>query len=200
MIEYTIIIRNDDKVPAYNLSVWDTLPANLGYQATLVGGAPVLGPGQYIQWDLGSGVIKPGDAWIIKFKVVITATGGAPIENAVTVDYNDPRYAMPEKHPPITATASLYPSDKPIVFPNPYDRGTAYKGLLKIDNLVPGSVVAIFTIAGDNVISMKADQMKIEWDGKNRFGKDISPGIYYYTVSTPRNQVVKGKLLVVGSE
>ena len=186
---------------AYNLSVWDTLPANLKYLGTTTGPVPVVGPGQLVKWDLGTGVINPGEVRMIHFTAVITSStvGGGYIENTATMDYNDPRYTMPEKHPPIKAVAVVYPSGEPIVYPNPFDRDKANKGLLKIDNLVPGSIVAIYTVSGDHVKSMKAEQVKIEWDGKNRYGSFISPGIYFYTIRTPNNQLIKGKLFVMNS-
>jgi uncharacterized repeat protein (TIGR01451 family) len=198
MVEYTITIRNDDIIPAYNLAVWDSLPSNLEFRSMIVGPQPSVS-GSFYHWDLGSGVIQPGEVRIIKFTAMITSTpGGLPIANTVSMDYNDQCYKEPDRHPEVTSKTSFYPGNIPIVYPNPYNRETANGNMLKVTNVVPGSMISIFTVSGDHVSSMKAGDITVYWDGKNRYGSISSPGIYYWVVKTPDNRVYKGKLFIVG--
>lgn len=198
VVEYTITVRNNDTIPAYNLSVWDSLPANLKYVSTLQGTLTQQN-GNYVNWQLGSGdVINPGEVRVIRFTAqIVSIVDKAAIVNRVTMDYNDQAFSLPAKNGPHDSQDNYYPGNIPIVYPNPFNRETAGNNVLKIVNLVPGSKIQIFTVSGESVVALKADSYKAYWDGKNRYQAFAAAGVYYYIVTTPQKQIYKGKLYIV---
>jgi hypothetical protein len=71
---------------------------------------------------------------------------------------------------------------------------------LKIDNVPPGSIIQIYTIAGENVISIQAENLIAYWYGKNKYGQDVSPGLYFITIhNKANNKAQRAKLFVVGN-
>lgn len=111
-------------------------------------------------------------------------------------DYNDAYYVV-QRHPPIISNIAYYPADVPVIYPNPFWPEKAVGKKLKIDNLVPGSIIQIYTISGEIVTSLDAPDMTVYWDGKNRYGYMSSPGVYYWLIKTPSNRIYKGKLFIV---
>jgi len=195
-ITYIVKITNNENRPVYNLSIWDSLPSNLKFIASP--GNTVNTNGNYINWDLFGSVLNPGDSLIIKFTVeVISINKNMPIANSVYVDYNDDYYVNPLRHPPIESNIAYFPSDLPVIYPNPFNPMKAIGGVLKIDNLIPGSTVQIYTLSGEIVMSLTASSVKVIWDGKNRQGKKVSPGIYYYVIKSSESKIYLGKLFII---
>jgi len=201
-IRYTILIENRDHDCAYNLAVWDTLPDYLKYSNPVSTPYPIV-TGNYIYWDFTSSpttVCKGGSGLTIEFEVeLLRLPKDSPITNKVMCDYNDTYYFLSMRHPPVVSNIAYYPADIPVIYPNPFYPEKAIGKKLKIDNLVPGSLIHIYTVSGELVMSLDATDMTVYWDGKNRFGYMSSPGIYYWLIKTPSNKIYKGKLFIVNS-
>lgn len=196
-VDYYIRIKNEGNTPAYNFAVWETLPANISFYVNRSSVVPVI-DGQYLYWDVGSYVLQPGEFIEIGFTVNIDyVTPGNYIYTTAGVDFNDGLYTETTgRHPPVFSTAHIYPESEIIVFPNPFNPHFG-SGRLKFLNTPPGSMIKIYTVSGEIVSVIFADYYREEWDGKNRYKKECSPGIYYYTVTTRDGSVVKtGKVLL----
>jgi uncharacterized repeat protein (TIGR01451 family) len=210
-ITYDITIRNPENRDATNINIWDTLPAG----CVITG---VISPSPYtyqmngdvISWDFGSLDLGPAggaDEITVEYTVEITDINAARnpadglIHNTASVNYNDPAYPAPgTKHPPLKSDLSLYPTGRPVVFPNPFNPKTAKGGTLKFANMVPGSVIQIFTISGEAVAAITAQGTNVTWDGKNSGGGSMSAGIYYFVITNKTtNTALKGKLFVVNN-
>lgn len=195
-ITYTIKITNKDNRPAYNISIWDSLPLTLKFIESP--GNTVNINGNYINWDLYGSILNPGESFTIKFVVeIVRINKDIPIANSVYVDYNDDYYVGLLRHPPIESNTAYFPSDLPVIYPNPFNPDKAISGVLKIDNLVPGSTVQIYTISGEIVMVINANSVKEIWDGKNRYGYKVSPGIYYYIIKGSGNKTYMGKIFII---
>jgi hypothetical protein len=160
--------------------------------------------GNVLYWDISKDsngnpfTLEPGEHIRIEFTARLTAVipANQPFTNKAAVDYNDPFYAAPAKHPPIPADVSYYPIGRPVVFPNPFNLDT--DTVVTFDNVVPGSLIQIYTISGEAVKAIYTGIKTTTWDGKNRYGKTASPGIYYFVIKNQSNgEVRKGKIFVV---
>jgi uncharacterized repeat protein (TIGR01451 family) len=197
-IDYELIIENNDTAPAANIRVWDTLPAGVAY-STYSGTQPTV-IGNYMYWELPAVVLNPGERLYIEFEVVMTDyKDGVLVMNRAAADYNDPYYQGTERHPPVGSNLSFYPLGVPVIFPNPFNKSTATGGKLKFMNIVPGSIISIFTISGEAVTSTNVgDDTRYSWNGTNYNGSPVSPGIYYYTITNATTrQFYRGKIFVV---
>jgi fimbrial isopeptide formation D2 family protein len=210
-ITYDITIRNPENRDATNINIWDTLP-----DGCMITGVTSPSPyiyqmnGNVISWDFNSLDLGPAggaDEITVEYTVEITDINAARnssdglIHNTASVNYNDPAYPAPGvKHPPIKSDLSLYPTGRPVVFPNPFNPKTAKGGTLKFANMVPGSVIQIFTISGEAVAAITAQGTNVEWDGKNGGGSSMAAGIYYFVITNKTtNSTLKGKLFVVNN-
>ena len=191
-----------------NLQVWDTLPAELTYISNDFDITPAYDPvNNYLHWDLSNDiygqpfVLYPGQEVEIRFTVQINTIDitKLPIVNMAWVDYNDPYYCLVcgnGKHPPINSSQSFYPTGRPVVFPNPFDPGS--DGVVRWDNIVPNSQIEIYTISGENVITLHTDIHRMSWDGKNRHGQIVSSGVYFFIIrNLSDGSVMKGKMFIV---
>lgn len=197
-IVYTMRITNptSSSGPANSIVAWDTVPEGM---TMLSSNAPYTLTGSLIIWDLGSFVLNPGDSIYIDFEVVVDriVNRDIPISNVVLCNYNDDYYTGANRHPNITSKTAFYPSNVPVIYPNPYSPQKSVRGELKIRNLVPGAEVYIFTVSGEIVTSLKCNEdMEINWNGENRYGSQISPGIYYYRIFSGK-KTHKGKFFVI---
>lgn len=86
--------------------------------------------------------------------------------------------------------------DKVVAFPNPCRLGTA-AGVMKFDYVPPDGEVRIFTVSGELVRRLAGSGGRVIWDGRNRSGDDVVPGIYLYAVSKPGGKRDLGKIFVV---
>lgn len=201
VVTYRIKITNNDTTPAYNIKVWDTLPDEMYYGQTQSADLPEVN-GNYLQWSLPNGfILNPGEETTIIFTAIITnIEEGSLVINTASVDYNDGQYNTPDfKHPALKSEQNLYPEGIIVVFPNPFDSTLAVGGKLKFANMVPGALLQIYTLTGELVYSVDIGQnVKYFWNCKNRDGKNISPGIYFWVVKNPVNgRTDTGKLFIV---
>ena len=203
-IKYTITIENNSNTVVSHLAVWDTLPdgikflennSGISYQITKINGR------DYILWDLSGYEPLPGQKFVMSFTVemeeIITKDG--LITNVIAADYNDPVYTpLTGKHPPVISNMSFYPKGKPVVYPNPFNLNGSKDGMIKFENLVPGSAIYVFTLAGENVINKYANETKVLWDCRNKYGNKISQGIYFYIIENrTTGKSEKGKIFII---
>ena len=194
-IKFEITVRNDTQQDVNNLAVWDTLPAQVAYTGFSAGVSPYIS-GNYLSFIYP--VVPSGGIVNIEITArVISFAQGYPIGNRAWCDYNDAYYTAPSRHPAINSNTAFYPANAPVVFPNPFNPGTAVDGVLKIENLVPGSLVQIFTLSAELVYNINSVNLTEKWSGKNMYGNIVSSGIYYYVITAPDKHVYTGKIFVV---
>jgi len=203
VITYSLRIVNNDYAPVSNITVYDVLPDELVFRAYTQNVASIEVNGNSLVWDFGPDfVLNPGESYTLEFTVEMLRQGqdGDLVINTADVQYNDPFYTVISgtKHS-VMSNMSFYPEGIPAVYPNPFDRTKAKGGLLKFFNLAPYTSVRIYTLSGEGVFSGSTQSAPFFfWDGKNNYGKPISPGIYYWvTNNMTSGQINKGKLLVV---
>ena len=83
-------------------------------------------------------------------------------------------------------------------FPNPFNPSTAILFNLPEEGRV---TVRVFDIMGREVIilmneNMTAGKHKVVWEGKDNFGKDVTSGIYFYSLKFNEQSITKKMLLV----
>ncbi len=200
-ITYTLVIDNTSNTTISNISIWDTLPGELSLVSISLPAVPTPTiSGNYIAWNLTgtAGTLAPGQSIVVQFTVDLTSFDPAklPVTNIMAIDYNDPFYNV-TKHPPVYSNNSFYPEGKPVVYPNPYNPNRAIGGMLKFENVVPGCSIQIYTISGELVSSIEAQGIIAYWDGKNRYGEKVSPGIYYFVITNPGSSTINGKIFVI---
>ena len=96
-----------------------------------------------------------------------------------------------------SADASVAPSFKPRVFPNPWKVDKHSAQGVTFDQFPAGSTVKIYTIAAEPVRSLVTDSTQVLWDLKNDDTDNVASGVYLYTVKSPSHEVVRGKLVVI---
>ena len=203
VIEYKIIIENkDSSVSAYNIKVWDTLPPEVTFMDNYFMINPTIENG-IVMWQLPQDLeLKPGEKFIIEFRVRMNNTDGKGfISNVACIDYQDEYYNginANGRHPVITSNINEYPEEPIIAYPNPFKLNGESK-VIKFANLPPNCSVKIYTLSGESVVSLNIfTGSRVVWDGKNRKGREVSPGIYYYVVFNKYSrQVVRGKIFIV---
>jgi uncharacterized repeat protein (TIGR01451 family) len=196
-VDYTITIQNNSGSDTSDIRVWETLPNNLVFTQNFATVAPAI-TGQYILWDFTGQTLAAGQQMAVEFSVVISSiTPGDMIETVAGADYHDPYYSGAfGRHPPIFSYMHFYPEGQVIVVPNPYNI-TSNK-TLKFLNIVPGSLIAIYTLSGEMVNSLDSSGIRAEWNGKNRNNSAVSPGIYYYLITNQATgQIKRGKIFIV---
>jgi len=96
--------------------------------------------------------------------------------------------AVPPPAPPAIG------SGRAPVYPQPYSASSGAP--LRFGGLRPDSVLGVYTLAGERVVSLTADAAGIAiWRGENRDGTRVAPGVYLYRAVTPVKAVV-GKFVV----
>jgi len=83
-------------------------------------------------------------------------------------------------------------SDAPNVFPNPFE--IRYSGDRATFEVPAGSIVDIFTIAGDRVSTLTSNY---QWDGNNESGEPVASGLYLFRVKFNDGSTAQGRLGVV---
>lgn len=86
---------------------------------------------------------------------------------------------------------------KVYAYPNPF-RPTIHP-YVTIDNVGMDAVVSIFNRAGHLVRSFYGKEVAggcVEWDGKNKSGNLVAPGVYWYVAKTGSSKK-KGKILII---
>ena len=72
-------------------------------------------------------------------------------------------------------------------------------GMFTIDGIAENSVVSIFNRGGALIKSFRNQDViggKVEWNGFDKSGKLVAPGVYYYVVKSG-SKVKKGKFIIV---
>lgn len=184
-LTYELEITNNGPVPVFDVTAWDTLPAELEFTNSL-SGITYTKTGNYIVWDFGGNTLNAGASFYLDFTAEIeTINTGVPIINYAGCECPGSQ--------PVFSQLVFYPADLPVVYPNPSE-----KGYVKFTNIVPGSTVEIYTISGEFVNSMDAQSVIITWYCRNRMGSRVSPGIYYYLIrDSGGNARYRGKLFIV---
>ena len=204
-IDYTIKIKNNSNQIVTNIDVWDSLPAELTFVSSDFSVTPQFDPvANYLRWDLGDYELGYNEEITIRFSVIINDSvdlDKLPITNRAEADYNDDYYndtaGTGKNH--ISSDDSFYPTGRPVVFPNPYN--PRKDGNIRFENIVPNSQIEIYTISGENVITINTNIHKAFWDGKNRYGREVSSGIYFFVIKNMASgQVLKGKLFIVKNQ
>jgi uncharacterized repeat protein (TIGR01451 family) len=191
-IKYELEIRNIGTNPVYNIMVWDTLPVQTVFLNDL-SGALSSESGQYLLWDLSSkpaaSPLAPGDLIYIDFYAQIKYINqNEPIANYAGCDYR----VSGARYVPVFSQLAFYPMDQPAVFPNPA------KDHVKFMNIVPGSRIEIFSLAGELVYSREAQDINETWSRNNNSGKRVSAGMYYYIIKNKGGKVgYKGKIFII---
>jgi fimbrial isopeptide formation D2 family protein len=206
VINYVITIKNNTSSPVDHLAVWDTLPDGMTFNGNNSEITPTQN-GNYLYWDITTDsenvpfTLEPGKEITIEFtaKIQTIDVSKLPLANTAMTDYNDPFYIPAVgKHPAIESKVSFYPVGRAVVYPNPFnlDKDSA----VIFNNVVPGSLIQIYTLSGENVkaIQVRLTKSDAAWDSTNRNGRKVSPGIYYFVIKNMSNgDIKKGKIFVI---
>jgi len=200
-ITFTLIVDNTSNTTISNISVWDSLPGEVSLLGVSLPSQPTpVVSGNYIEWNLTgtAGTLQPGQSLVIQFTVTLNTynPSNTLISNVMSVDYNDPFYNF-IKHPPLTSNVMFYPIGKVEVYPNPYNPNRAINGTLKFVNVVPGTSIQIYTVSGELVDSITANDIVAYWNGKNRYGEKVSAGIYYFVITNIDGTHMQGKIFLL---
>ncbi|MBN2754867.1 MAG: hypothetical protein JXR81_08415 [Candidatus Goldbacteria bacterium] len=201
-ITYEITLENNSDFIIYNPALWDTLPEEINYTARISGPAPdsLYSSGNYYYWSISGTALNPGASITIRFSTRISSIKpDGIIMNTVCADYLDPHHNTEDnRHPPVISEISYFPEGKVLVYPNPFNPATAVGGNMKFINLTPDSRVEIYNLSGEHVISLHSPGVAVFWNGTNRNGQKVSPGIYYYVIINLLSQEkIKGKFFVI---
>ena len=80
------------------------------------------------------------------------------------------------------------------VQPNPFLKSINF--ILSKDNSIKNGVVKIYDSLGKEIRYLNFSSADIlEWDGKNKNGKEIPSGIYFYSFSDKTNIIESGKII-----
>ncbi len=100
-----------------------------------------------------------------------------------------------------TPTNTFTPTSTPVglhLWPNPFNPKYAHAGTLKVYQTPLGADLSIYTVSGELVVAVPADNNGlIQWYGQNKYGAIVSGGIYYYVVSKGDTTLLSGALLVI---
>jgi hypothetical protein len=82
------------------------------------------------------------------------------------------------------------------LWPDPYNPKYATNGLLKISCVPFGGMVSFFTVSGEMVNVLQENGGMVLWDGRNKSGILVSPGIYFYVIQLGNQEKGRGKFLI----
>gem|GEM_PF-6445431 len=197
-IVYKIIITNKENNCAEKLKIWDTLPDELKFNKMINGIQPVLN-GNTIIWDFTNDNLKlcNNESLTFEFETEIIKFASSPVGNIAYIDYCDNFYQFPDRHPVISSNTVFNPSmNKILVYPNPFNPFTAKKKSLIFENTIPGMIIKIYNISGENIVEFKCENITTFWDGKNSKNSLIAQGIYYILGYLNNNVLFKEKILI----
>jgi hypothetical protein len=194
---YTIHAKNDPIRNVYNITMWDTLPAQVQFEEPISGPIPVVA-GQYLFWDWGGGVVDPGQELVVAFKArILSRQPDTLFVNTAASDYNDDYYAA-IRHPIVYSNQAFYPEGRTAVYPNPFNPGSASSGNLKFVNMPLNSVVTIYSLSGEAVRTISTESTNAYWDAKNSEGNKVSAGIYFYVIrNLSGGYLLRGKIYLL---
>ena len=114
-----------------------------------------------------------------------------------TVDYHEYPAPMPVTVLTETTNEDYIFVGEIVVYPNPYNPMLAVNGTLKFDNIPSGALITVHTISGERVKAFNRSG-RVEWDGTNYSGVEVSAGIYYFIIRWNDGESVKiGKIYIV---
>ena len=82
------------------------------------------------------------------------------------------------------------------VYPVPFNPKTAVRGTVKFEGLYMGTMVRVYTLGGRFVFEGEMTGGPVEWNGKNREGDPVVPGVYLWAVVHPTHGRQTGKLIL----
>ncbi len=95
---------------------------------------------------------------------------------------------------PVVGTADLEKNISLTIQPNPFSESVNF--VFKKNNLVKNGVIKIYDSLGKEIQVLNfSNKNKMEWDGKNGVGKNVTPGIYFYTFSNENKILQSGKIV-----
>ena len=74
-----------------------------------------------------------------------------------------------------------------IPYPNPFNSNTS----INLGKNITQVEVKVYNILGEMVNKFKVNDNKINWNGKDRYGKEVNSGIYFITYKTENNEEKK---------
>jgi hypothetical protein len=81
------------------------------------------------------------------------------------------------------------------VYPDPFRPQDAVGGTLKFRRMPPFATIRIYTVATELVAELESGAIGlVEWDGRNRAGTRVTPGIYFWVAETKAGERRVGKL------
>jgi len=163
----------------------------------------------YLKWNNGSWVDADG----IGTESAVIPIGGLPSMLKMKLNNNDnPCIIWQDNNllfqsaiyylwwnvptPTPTKTIELYSGDDIIIYPNPFSIERASNNVLKIINAPLNSVITIYTVSAEMVVSIGIKSNMTIWNGKNIKNIKVSPGIYYYIITKDKKVLKKGKLYI----
>ena len=82
------------------------------------------------------------------------------------------------------------------VFPNPFAPSDSVP--MRFTNIPAKSVMRIYTLSGKLVTTLKEEDFggEISWNGKNKSGKKIQPGLYVYVLTDEQGKSKTGRIVI----
>ncbi|MCD4814761.1 hypothetical protein K8S19_13855 [bacterium] len=133
--------------------------------------------------------------------MTVTQTGTVTMTMTVT-----PAVSATPTLVPLAATVTVTPTMTPTlqvtggeiwVYPNPFNPAKAVGGQLKFENLPIDSKIRIFTVSGELVRNLIANQDRGTWDGRNQAGAEVVSGVYLYVVDFFDREKRIGKIFLI---
>ncbi len=99
----------------------------------------------------------------------------------------------------VISAASFGNESEVIAYPNPFSFEKSVQGGIRFLNLSGSNIVKIYSLQGKLIRELgPVARGSALWDGRNRKGEKVAPGVYYYIVYGGRDDVeVVGKLSVI---
>lgn len=200
--EFRITVRNAGTA-ASGLTLSEVIPADVTFEENPSDAGGNSG------WAYSGGtitrVLSPADITLLNsgstltfyftVKTSETLSSGAVINfSAVDALYNDQIFTGAHSYslPAFVTVGDI------VVYPNPFNPSTAIGNKLKFANLPRDTQIIILTLNSEQIVAFNAQSAYVYWDGKNAYGKDVAPGIYYYILkyNEGRTRLV-GKIFVM---
>jgi hypothetical protein len=86
-----------------------------------------------------------------------------------------------------------------VVYPNPFNPGTAVRGTLKVIGMPDGSTLNIYTVSGERIKKQESGNGYngwTEWDGRNEWGETAATGTYFYVIRLGDRTLAEGSLVI----
>lgn len=90
-----------------------------------------------------------------------------------------------------------------IVYPNPYrpnddrtDNGDDVSRFIVFDGLTEASVIKIFTISGEPVLTLHPKGSREIWKADNTRGEKLASGVYVYVITNNKKEIRKGRITI----